>query len=259
MPYVSLWTLNLLFGLVIAALLVSYVWQRRKIWALTRELLKGEIHPGMGTRIHRKVSLTLAGWVYSDVAFTLKDPLFVPIPGLRWLGASPVRVSNAGGCCSGKSRLLTCLLRSAGQHAYQVSVYHSSGVARHVLVASSMFGDEILLDPLYGIHYTGPEGQSFGLGDLRAGVPHGYASLPGSEEKSYPDDEYYDFIFPETRTAGWTATRLHRAAYAMLNLLTRGGIDTYPQRGWMEWPQLLLAVALLLLCAGVNVIAFLVP
>lgn len=251
-PEVRLLFLNTGCALLVGALLVHFVRQREAILNLARCIVAERLDPGSGPPTPRQLGPAIAGWVYNAVEFTQGDPLFFAMPGFRWSGASPLAVVGSGGCCSGKSRLLICLLQAVGVEAYQVTVYHRSGVARHVLVAVPVAEQELLFDPLYGIQYAGQSGKPIGLQDLRDGIPHRYLSLPGSTATGYPPDDYYDFVFRETKTAGWTQSKAHRTAYRVLQWATSGRIDAWPQPWWMEWPQLLLASALLIGCLGAN-------
>lgn len=135
-----------------------------------------------------------------------------------------------------------CLLRSIGVSAYQVSVYHRTGVAQHCLVAAQVEDREVPLDPSYGIQYRGLNGEPLGFSDLRAGALHTYVPLPYSTAVDYPAADYYQFSFRDTRTAGWTRTALLKTIYSLLRSLSNGRIDTLPQPWWMEWPQLILSI-----------------
>lgn len=242
----ALTLLDLAFVTAIALLGAAYIRESRQIAKLAREIVSGRVHPRLGTGVHMEVAVVVAGWVYSKVPWTFGDPLFLPLPGLRWLGASPWTVARTGGCCSGKSRLLICLLRALRQEAFQVSLYHRDGRARHALVAVRSPYHKVLVDPLFGLRFAGEDGRPLGLKELRGGASHHYVALPQSEEASYPEGDYFDFDFTETRTAGWTGDRVRRAAYSVLHRLTRGRIDTLPQPAWMEWPHLILGALLAL-------------
>jgi hypothetical protein len=113
----------------------------------------------------------------------------------------------------------------------------------------------VIVDPSYGFSYPGGDGEPLGLEQLRRGcVPH-FRSLPGTRETQYPQNDYYDFRYSETRTANWTKSRVRRLAYRVLHRLTRGGIDTLRLHPLLEWPQLLLAAALAMLATGAAAVA----
>ena len=72
----------------------------------------------------------------------------------------------------------------------------------------------------------------------------GYVDSSRTRSAGYPDREYYRFDYDLTRTANWAESRLKRACYAVLQPLTRGRVDYLLLPAILEWPEVLLAVAL---------------
>jgi hypothetical protein len=235
-----------LLAILVAALVLlvgHFALDRRRL----REFVHSVVHPDAGDP--RAAALRLGGAIHGRVRRLPDDPHFL-LPVLGPLGAAPGAVVGKGGCCSGMSRLYITALQLLGIDAAQVTLYHSSGHAQHCLVEVD-FGDaRLIVDPSYGFSYHRADGRPLGLDELRGGCTPHFRSLPGTAETQYPSNSYYDFRYAETRTANWTKSRLRRFAYAVLHRLTGGGIDTLRLHPLLEWPQLLLAAALVMLGAG---------
>ena len=178
------------------------------------------------------------------------DPHFIPVPPFSALGASPATTLRNGGCCSGLTRLNIVCLHSLAYKAWQITLYHSTGTARHCLLEVSFAGRNMLVDPTYGFYYVDEFGRGLGLSELRAGQCPSFASLPGSKDTSYPQNEYYQFDYTNTKTANWTINCIRKALYGILACITRGRIDTLRQPPYLEWPQLILISAI----SGVTLI-----
>jgi hypothetical protein len=183
------------------------------------------------------------------------DPVFLT-KLLRLLGASPIAVLEQGGCCSGIHRLFIASLDAIGIRAAQITVYRLPGpVAVHCLVQVDLATAPLIIDVDYGVWYRHPNGGSLGIDDLRAGVIPVIEPFMPSEARrpdpkynippGYPDKPYFAFDFRSTRTANWTKTPVRRATYWLLRHVTRGGVDYLLLPAICEWPENLLAAALL--------------
>jgi transglutaminase-like putative cysteine protease len=186
----------------------------------------------------------IAGRVYHDVVPRPDDKSFIPVPLLSSLGATPGGVLRDGGCCSGTSRLAIVALHAAGIPAGQVTLYHSGGYAQHCLVEVVCPEGRAVIDPTYGLLFVDSEGSVLGLPELRAGALPTFRSLPESSKTAYPDNDYYNFDFANTKTTNWTKSWRRRSAHRLLSFLTRGHIDKTWQPVFLEWPQLVLATGL---------------
>lgn len=241
--------LNAIISSAVLSLLIHFVLEERLVRQYVRILTTS--NPG-DTSL--RVATRIGGGVYRDVADG-DDKSFIPVSLLNSLGATPGGVLRDGGCCSGKSRLAIVALHAAGIPAAQVTLYHSCGKAQHCLVEVLCPEGRALIDPTYGLLFVDCEGRSLGLADLRLGVRPTFQSLPGSSKTAYPDNEYYNFDFANTKTANWTKSWRRRGAYRALSFLTRARINTMWQPVFLEWPQLVLATGLVAILIVVNLVS----
>jgi hypothetical protein len=234
------------FALVVAGLLVVYRKRKLRITAFAR-------HATMCSQSQRDAAFALARTIFSAVKRG-NDPIFISRL-LAPLGASPTRVLDKGGCCSGIHRLLITGLDTIGIRSAQITVYSATGV--HCLVQAETDDEYIIIDADYGVWLRHPNGGAVNLRQLRAGVQpiiepfvfDGQATYVDSVKTrtaGYPDRDYYHFDFSQTRTANWTMSAVRRVAYKALNPLTRGRVNYFLLPPILEWPEVLLA---LLLCS----------
>jgi len=215
-----------------------------------------------GTRSQREAVFELGRALFREVNRYNRDPVFLTRL-LRPLGPSPITVLRRGGCCSGIHRLFIASLDAINIRAGQITVYASPGpVARHCLVQVELSPAPLIIDVDYGVWYRHPNGRSLGIHDLRSGVTpviEPFVLDPGARRREpgrptippgYPHVPYYAFDFPATRTANWTKSRTRRATYRMLQHVTQGRVNSFLLPPICEWPEVLVAAALL----GVGVI-----
>lgn len=179
------------------------------------------------------------------------DPVFLPTL-FEAMGATPSAVIESGGCCSGKSRLLILTLAELGIRSYQITLYHQEGHAQHCLVETCLGKDRLIVDPSYGIYFAAPDGGNLSLRDLQAGVLPVQVPLVSDRRCGYPDDPYYAFDYPASKTANWTCSSIRRVVYRLLHLASKGGVDRLKVPATLEWPQhifIALAASLGLLAA----------
>jgi hypothetical protein len=229
------------------ALLVHFLFER----AMLRRFLET-----VGTAVGEAplvTALHLGGAIYTQAIRAADDPVFL-LPLLRSLGGTPLSVLRQGGCCSGISRLYIVCLDLLGIRAAQVTLYHITGRAQHCMVEVALSNRRLLIDPTYGFAFQSTAGEPLGIDDLRAGAVPRFCSLPGSSRSAYPDNDYYQFAFAETRTANWTQTRLRRATYRTLRRVSGTWIDCMRLHPLLEWPQVLLLGALTSLLAAIAVV-----
>jgi len=229
----------------ISILLAHYVWEKR----ILRGFIYSSVRPGESTL---DTALDLAGRIYVQVARG-DDPPFIPIAALNIIGATPVSILRRGGCCSGFARLYITGLGTLGIKAAQVTLYQAAGKYQHALAEVFVGEERVIVDPVYGFYYVDSDGsRPIGLDELRQGLKPKYRRLPQSERRrptsgrnaqSYPASDIYNFDFSQTKTANWRQTRVRRCAYRLLKVLTAGRIDTMRQPLWMEWPQIIVTVA----------------
>lgn len=239
-------SLNVIAALACVALALHFALQRRQLHAYARSLALGE-------RKERLATLRVAKGIW-EIGAGHMDPFYLT-PLLQPLGASPITVIWAGGCCSGLSRLLIASLHSLGIRSSQVTLYHAEGRAQHCLVEVDLSDGAMLVDPSYGLYYETEDGDPMGLEALQSGERPVLRWMSDGGRGSYPEGDYYRFAFTKTRTANWTKSRVRRAAYALLRRVSSGAIDRFRLHPLMEWPQVLLAVGLLGVLVGVNALA----
>jgi hypothetical protein len=242
---------NAIIGSAALALVIHFLVEQQRV----RRFVRGMNITAAGDRSLR-VATEITGRVYSDVTSCSDDKSFISLSLLNSLGATPVGVLRAGGCCSGKSRLAIVALDSMQIPAGQLTLYHADGHAQHCLIEASCREGRAIIDPTYGLLFVGENGHAMGLPELRAGARPGFRSLPGSTMTNYPGKSYYDFDYPNTRTANWTKSWKRRCAYRALCFLTGGRIDSMWQPVLLEWPQLVLAIALMSVLLVIDVIVF---
>lgn len=183
------------------------------------------------------------------------DPLFFRF--LPAIGASPADVVRAGGCCSGRSRLLILALAQCGTRAFQVTLYHREGQAQHCLVQAWVGDRPLLVDPSYGVVLRGPHGRTLGVADLQAGIRPESEPLPDVEGAGYPRYSYYDFDYTRTQTANWTMSHARRFARAVLGAVFGDRrIAQFQMPAFLEWPQHLAAVAALMVLVAIHLLAY---
>lgn len=173
------------------------------------------------------------------------------------LGSSPIALLKQGGCCSGIHRLFIVSLDAIGIRAAQIGLYALPGpVARHCLVQVALSSGPLIIDVNYGVWYRNPNGGALGIDDLRSGVTpviEPFVDPQAGRSPGYPKIPYYAFDFPSTRTLNWTKSRTRRAMYGLLQLVTQGRVNTLLLPPICEWPEILLAAALVF---GLGVILF---
>jgi len=232
----------LLLGLAISGLLFHWLRERRVVRQFALGATRGERNPG-------RAALALAAVIHQRIPRG-RDHAFLGLEFPALLGATPGDVLRRGGCCSGLSRLYIIALRTLGIRATQITLYHESGLARHALVEVCIGTDCWIIDPTYGFHYVDDDGRPLGLAALRAGKTPRFRPLLENGSDGYPQNNYYAFDYPRSKTANWTMTLWRRLTYPPLRAITYGWIDTLHQPGFLEWPQLVVAsgVAAALIC-----------
>lgn len=246
--------LSAILGLTIVALLIAtasclavYRLERRKLSGFVRGLLGRAVSP-------EEAVFVLARFIFSRVTRN-RDPVFLA-PILRSFGGSPLGIARGGGCCSGTHRLFIACLETIGIRAAQVTLYHHSGRWCHCIVQVSVNDREHLIDVDYGVQYFSPSGEPINLMHLRSGIQpsirifaeglraplcKGYDRNPAP---GYPQSDYYNFEFKDTRTANWTKSRIRKQIYFLLRIMTWGRIDCALVPAELEWPQMILALCL---------------
>lgn len=184
------------------------------------------------------------------------DPVWISSK-LSFLGASPGAVIAAGGCCSGKARLLIVCLAEQGIHAHQITLYHRKGHAQHCLVEIDLLDGRRLVDPSYGIYLTDSQGRALSLRDLQRGVVPVQVPLVTGRKCGYPPNEYHAFDYVASKTANWTRSGARRAAYSLLHKLSRGAVDRMVIPAWLEWPQNIAMAACTILLSAIGLFALL--
>lgn len=233
-------------ALAVTILLAHYFHERRVVRHFALGATRGERNPG-------RAALALATVIHQRIPQHRNDHAFLGLGFPAALGPTPVEVLRRGGGCSSLSRLYVLSLRSLGIHATSVTLYHVSGVARHALVEVRIGNDRCVIDPSYGFSYVDDAGRPVGLDALRAGTEPRFLPFLAEGEAGYPPTNYHAFDYRRSKTANWTMTLGRRLMYPTLRMLTAGGIDTLPQPGFLEWPQLIVAGGLLaaLICVWV--------
>ncbi|MBJ6725589.1 transglutaminase-like domain-containing protein [Geomesophilobacter sediminis] len=170
------------------------------------------------------------------------------------LGATASSIIQKGGCCSGTSRLFILALRRFGIPAYQITLHHQTGRAQHCLVEVNLQDRRLIVDPVYGLYYTDARRNPIGLEDLQAGVAVEFYSVGGGVKTGYPSGNYYEFDFKMTKTANWTKSHIRKFAYFILRSVTNGTIDRFRVPYLLEWPQVLLALILVVTLVAWNLV-----
>lgn len=188
-----------------------------------------------GSDTGRAAVFRLASQIY-DLPHTEDDPIWA-CRLFAGFGSTPGAILKAGGCCSGKTRLLILSLAEIGIRAYQITLYHKEGHAQHCLAEVYLDNERFLVDPLYGVALTDSQGRGVSLRDLQCGVQPNQVPFTVRTDWGYPLDPYYDFDYPASKTANWTRSSLRRAAYLILHRASRGAVDHLIVPAWFEWPQ----------------------
>jgi hypothetical protein len=243
-------TANLAYGILVGALAVDMVLERRRLSRFVSAFGDHRATP-------RLLALEVAGRLFAHRHLDDDPPYLLKV--LAPLGASPGALIRRGGCCSGMSRLYIHVLSQLGIPAHQITLYHRSGLGRHCLVEVRLPDGPLIADPCYGFHYAGPAGGALGLADLQRGAQPQFVALPHSDKRAYPSHEYYDFDLTLSKTANWSLSRFRMLVYAFLKTVTRGRIDRLRVPVLLEWPQVLLALFAAMGLAALHVIFALIP
>ena len=115
-------------------------------------------------------------------------------------------------------------------------------VRRSIVSLKRLLGLPTYVDliQLMGSTIGAMQGLLLNFTSLREGQRPSFACLPGSTQNKYPQNDYYNFDYKNTKTANWTMSRLRKATYLVLHCVTMGGIDHVKQPSILEWPQLIL-------------------
>jgi hypothetical protein len=238
--------INLFVCVVCTGLIAHYVVQLLAIRRFAKTVAEARSNPF-------EVSLELAGIIFSTIPRRPKgDPVFIGIPFLSFLGASPGAILKNGGCCSGLTRLYIVCSNALAIPAAQITLCNRSGLNQHCLAEVSLAEHNLLVDPTYGIYYVDSKGKPLSMLDLRDGAIPQFRSLPHSPQVAYPNNTYYDWEYMATKTANWSLSWAHRKAHILLSAVTGGKIDQIKQPVVLEWPQLILACAAALLLTALN-------
>lgn len=224
--------------------IISCSIQKRRLRKLVRKVVPSGASP-------REAAVLFGRFIFAHVK-RRDDTPYIGGP-LAIFGATPLGVLERGGCCSGTHRLFIAGLACIGVKAYQITVYHRSGLTAHCLASVFENGREFLIDVDYGVLYQSESGVDLSLSDLRCGVRPKFvpfaAGLTAFHAKpsfvrspGYPDCPYYDFDFLETRTANWKTSMWRRCVYAIANFISMGRVDVLPVPALLEWPQMLIAL-----------------
>jgi hypothetical protein len=224
--------------------MLSYLIQRRRLRKFVRKIVPLAASP-------KEAAVLFGRFIFAHVNRREDTPYIGGL--LAIFGAAPLSVLERGGCCSGTHRLFIAGLACIGIKAYQVTVYHRSGLTAHCLAGVLDNDREFLIDVDYGVLYQSENGADLSLSDLRGGVrpkfvpfASGLTALHAKPRivraPGYPDCPYYDFDFSETRTANWKTSPWRRGAYAVAKLISMGRVDVLPVPALLEWPQMLIAL-----------------
>ncbi len=235
---------------VVIVLLCAYRIRRRRIAAFAQRAT-------LGSRSHHDAAFALGRAIFSGVKRG-NDPIFVSRV-LAPLGASPPRVLDEGGCCSGINRLFITSLETLGIRSAQITVYRQPGpVGVHCLAQVEISGLSVIIDADYGVWFRHPNGGPINIWQLRAGVPPTierfvfdaeapYCDGKKTRPSGYPDRDYYQFDYSQTRTANWSMSAFRRFVYRALNAVTNGRVNYLLLPPILEWPEILLAALLVVL------------
>ncbi len=229
------------------ALLCVYVFRRRRIARFARQATRESRSP-------REAAFALGRAVFSGTKRRKKNPIFLSRL-LAPLGASPVAVLEGGGCCSGLHRLFITALDTIGIPASQVTVFRRvDPVNAHCLAQVCVDSERLLIDVDYGVWLRHPNGSAVDIVGLRGGVVPviesfvlddiaRYQDSARIRSAGYPNRDYYRFDYELTRTANWAMSPLRRVIYTALTRITRGRIDLLLLPPILEWPEVLLSIA----------------
>jgi len=232
--------------IALAALTGHWVMERRRLRRFVRSL-------GPLPADSRVAALEVAGRIFARPRRDDDPPYLAPL--LAPLGATAGDVIAFGGCCSGTSRLVILCLTELGIRAHQITVYHRRGFAQHCLVEVVLPDGPLIIDAFYGLHYSDEAGHPIGLEQLQSGATPQFAPLPHSNRSAYPPCGYYDFDFTLTKTANWTKSPHRRLAYRILTGITSGAVNRLRMPATLEWPQVLLAMLVIIAAAATHVLA----
>ena len=165
----------------------------------------------------------------------------------RFLRPTPRQVSELGGCCSDRCRLIVVLLGLRGIRASKWAIYSPDLVPCHAVVELEAESGKMVVDPSYGLWFPRPDGGYYGVEQLRnhpeilpqriqelraKGNPMGLANLA-----SYPLDEY---TFTHARTMNWDKIWVSRMLYRLLYRVMGARVNKAFRPAWAEQPALII-------------------
>lgn len=186
---------------------------------------------------------------------TKRNPGYLGLPVFRFMRATPCQVTESGGDCSDKARLLIAMLRLHGVRASKVALYDDKGKPRHAIVEAHIGnGEKMAVDAIYGMYFPKPDGGFYSVSDISNDeqlLRQRVKALAAKDTKrpylaTYP---FHKYIYRQPRSINWDKSIFTRWMYRTLHGLIGERVNK------LERPYLVERPALMLLCGILAMIS----
>ncbi len=176
-------------------------------------------------------------------------------PILDLLRPPPREITERGGDCADRSRLLISLLRLHGIRASKVALYDKDQIPRHAVVIVDIENDaQMVVDPFYGLYFPRPGGGGYySLADLtrdesilRSRIEHLVSlgvddKIPKYSEFPYIEKYPYErYTYGQPRSINWDKSSAMRLLYGFLKTFLGEEVDLINRPFFVERPALML-------------------
>ena len=166
----------------------------------------------------------------------------------------PREITERGGDCADRSRLLISLLRLHRIRASKVALYDKDQIPRHAVVIVDIENDaQMVVDPFYGLYFPRPGGGYYSLADLtrdesilRSRVEQLVSlgvddNIPKYSEFPYIEKYPYErYTYGQPRSINWDKSSAMRLLYGFLKTFLGNKVDELNRPFFTERPALML-------------------
>lgn len=220
--------------IILAAASVGLFW---KYYSDTRHLQQFAAKYVTGEELPSEMTLKLVRGIRRDLPSPANTGYYL-LPVFDFLRPTAFQVSQTGGNCADKSRLLIVLLRQYGVRSQKYALYDDAQVPRHAVVDVEIEDRRrMVVDPYFGLYFPREEGGYYSLQDLKAdeGILRARIAFLTAERSDtlgpriarYKFDRY---PYRHARSINWDKAGWSRQIYRWLKSFMGEQVDelTYP-------------------------------
>jgi hypothetical protein len=185
-----------------------------------------------------------------DVPVITNESYFLS-PVFHFMRATPRQVSEQGGDCADRSRLMIALLRTHNIEASKWALYSPEMKPVHAVVEIQTEQGPMVADTLFGITYPKPDAGYYSVAQLRdnpalyreriAYLQSIHARPGGEKVEQYPLNRY---VFENARTINWEKSPVMHLVYRALRGTLGDRANRITRPFVAEQPALMVIVAL---------------